>query len=387
MQHFTQMTAFAVLSMTLISFLLFILVIDYYNDTLLLANTMLVPDSNPNDKIDKLQPNYQHIIDHLVIELSMRDYKKWNDDIIVDGVDFKSFSKSFMESALFNRSLYFHGDSIIFYVVWSILAVAAEAVHLNSFLYLNNSTERFPDFFKACCSAEFAATQTVDGYKGLFLDYFQHKYIFPETKHSIHSFDAIYTNLGLTHALHFYPQRDAALPELLKHTETFIDRFIDYAVNTESKCLIFRALNPIAESRYNGGYKRLSERYHEDNAVLNGNEYEQLIAGCLERLNMTENEIIHETPIYNISGGEICRKYSLSYQGSGNLNERLRKYVMWRQGQFERNQNINLKIIFLNAFALFDGHDENSPMGDGRHYTQIKTVEMYALFNVIHKWC
>lgn len=112
--------------------------------------------------------------------------------------------------------------------------------------------------------------------------------------------DIIYTNLGLMHAMPFYPLRIPDFTKPLLHLEQYIDDIIEYGQQLpNTKCIIFRNLNPIPIEVRTEQWKTWQAYYDHDNynaTSLNETHPLELlnpaIQQCLLKFNINEQQII-----------------------------------------------------------------------------------------------
>lgn len=78
------------------------------------------------------EEDQQLLLDEVISNVSEQDYKTWNGHVKVSintaNVQFHPFSKSVMQRSFRNRAMYFHGDSIIYYLVFAILLILSSLI-------------------------------------------------------------------------------------------------------------------------------------------------------------------------------------------------------------------------------------------------------------------
>ena len=155
----------------------------------------------------------------------------WNGHVDVSinnaNVQFHPFSKSVMQRSFRNRAMYFHGDSIIYYLVFAILLINNDKETYSSLpsllLVPPGQNEKYPTAFrnptiqkqwhlthinqgvKLNPNKSFAGYTMTSSNTTIYQNYFESAYS-PMDINPNQNIDIIYTNLGLMHAMPFYPR-------------------------------------------------------------------------------------------------------------------------------------------------------------------------------------
>eukprot|EP01084_Bolivina_argentea_P082485 149357_1 len=387
----------------------------------------------------------QDVIDKFIIVLSQQNYDKFNDDITLDNYLFQKFSYRSMYNALYNNSILFVGDSIVYYFYSFILS------RLNDFdLYYNknntqpeiveimnnknntfhnrlslkngfhkkywnifNGSHRMLKFMKWSKTKQYTLTNIRNltahntfWHHSFFdneinLTYYQHWILQPSLYNKIlfqHmnkrmeiKYNIIYINFAALHLLHLYPKRKYGTSgtgqlNMLINIEKYFDEIIEIALKLNNvKCIIFRSSQAICKDKYVGKFKELVQLYTNDSIDDN------ITNDCYKSNSINPTQIyLNYSYNYNnysnfiINGYDLCSsKWTLTNNGSMNLNERMRKYITLKQNTLNRK----LKLIFFDAFKLYVNRCQYTAITDGRHYHRLLPVQMMAFANIINNFC
>ena len=365
------------------------------------------------------EEDQQLLLDKVICKVSEQNYETWNGQVNVSintaNVQFHPFSKSVMQRSFRNRSMYFHGDSIIYYLVFAILLINNDKATNSSLpsllLVPPGQNGKYPKAFRnptiqkqwhqthinhvTVGGLDFNPNNSFAGYTmnssntTIYQNYFESAYS-PMDINPNPNIDIIYTNLGLMHAMPFYPLRKPDFTNPLIQLEQYIDNIIEYGQQLpNTKCIIFRNLNPIPIEVRNKQWKTWQVYYDRDNynatSLNETHPQEQLnpaIQQCLSKYNITEQQIIgnimNDT---NITGYDICTKYTLTDHGSRHMNARIRYHIL--QKQLDKVEKP--KVFYFDMYRLLNNRSQYT--SDAIHYTQLKTLELYFITNIVNNWC
>merc|ERR1712228_1087093 len=107
-----------------------------------------------------------------------------------------------------------------------------------------------------------------------------------------------------------------------------------------------------------------------------------VISECLKYYELRAGEI----GSLNLTGIDLCAKYTLMSYGAIEINKRMKRWVNKKQRQLMQDES-DLKVIYFDAFSLYENRCQYSRQTDGRHYQAIEAVQTVALMNIVNNYC
>lgn len=162
-------------------------------------------------------------------------------------------------------------------------------------------------------------------------------------------------NQGM-HLLHLFPEKPF---ENLFFTLNFklVMTLVMESISQSTECVIFVTTNPIATSKFTGIWQERATQYDENNQTL--------IRRCAEEY----------------QNYEVCENAVFTNKGVQWLNEKMHQFVA------EYESEHGPKLVLMDAYSLFVNNSMYTGTEDGRHYIQIKNLEVALLKETIEKKC
>eukprot|EP01084_Bolivina_argentea_P292899 503669_1 len=390
----------------------------------------------------------QYVIDNFIYELSTKEYSIWNENMIINTTLWHKFTPELLLSILAsNISILYDGDSVIrhhivivFYILHYYFIEPNNIHRSDAFLSTNNFSTLF--YCKKPSKTGVINQPYIKKHYYTYINdlypYSFHNYSFKiryrgylgnqssmQTYLNQEQTNIIYTDLNTLHGLHLFPIR---IEDKFVNVTMFIEKRIDEIVNnaighSNVKCLIVRSNNPICADKFEKEYKWMSLWYDvmnnnknssyidsvtdyvsNDTVLVNITEgvnhkhfilrkkdfyasekFENIVQQCLDYVKHDLDQILYESNVTNIkvTAYDWCKKYVFTSDGTKYVAERIRKYVHMKQTLIGNK----LRLLFLDAYKLFNNHCEFTGPMDGRHYDQIKPVELYSFTNIVQKFC
>eukprot|EP01084_Bolivina_argentea_P176380 305250_1 len=360
-----------------------------------------------------------------------------NVDIVYNNYYFNKLSINLLLDVLYNNSILFHGDSVLYYQCRYLATLIHYILHyhnistfqclnpdklsvlsltpteqecITNYLYihkkgkwihtswpqlilrhlLNYDNFQLKSLYLFAKQMESSLSLNTDEIFYIFTNEIQKNS--PINSSEMFNVDIIISNLAATHLLHLFPARkfEPKQVDLLINLELYYDRLIDIALNNnKTKCIIIEGVNPLCDNKIYGQYMTVNEQYQSiQNNQSNQSSHNDLIWECLKHseLNATYTYVknINSGSIFKLNGIDLCLKYTFNKRGSINLSKRIQLYVMEKQKQLKLI-NSRLNLFFYDKFKLLN--NKCNFTNDGRHYNQILPYQLMTLLNIVNVWC
>eukprot|EP01083_Nonionella_stella_P008845 25596_1 len=388
-----------------------------------------------NEQLNEADEQYQSIINQYINILSQQNYDTFNKDIMIETDTFKRFSTGFMHHVLRHTSIVFIGDSIQYYWVNFIISqLHMYSLNQSHVPYQNKTLDvaailtyfthnsrlsiepRLLNAFLTIFDEERKDYYPLNSYGASVIDglftfnitnsvYFWWQDLIPYDSPSYtqylnhpHRFiNVIVHNFGALHLLHLYPWRTfqtKRTPGAIIHLEQHFEFVMEsIASNTDVRCVIFRAVNPVCDNRYHRDYKTAATFYH---SIANLSSMDLLSNNvtrrCIEEYSLTSKQVLRyeynnrkDYVPYSLLGIDLCSsKYTLLDWGVDQINERMSNWIYNKQKVMNDTM---VKLIYLDVNKLYKNRCGYSRSNDGRHYKPLEPVSSVVLLNVVDKFC